>query len=68
MLLHMQLRIVKLISKFFIQYRLTGKWEEHSRFTDSAPFFTPEYWLGWTLAEYQWITKRTFKDIVKYLS
>lgn len=25
--------------------------------------FSPEYWCGWILAYYQWITGRTFKDI-----
>lgn len=25
--------------------------------------FTPEYWAGWVLAEYQWYSGRAFKDI-----
>ena len=24
---------------------------------------TPEYWAGWALAEYQWYTKKRFKDL-----
>lgn len=25
--------------------------------------YSPEYWCGWILAYYQWVTNRTFKDI-----
>lgn len=28
-----------------------------------AEYCSPEYWAGWTLAEYQWYTGRRFKDI-----
>ena len=28
---------------------------------------TPEYWAGWTLAQYQWRTAKSFDDIVRYL-
>ena len=28
---------------------------------------TPEYWAGWTLAQYQWSTAKSFDDIIRYL-
>lgn len=30
--------------------------------------FSKEYWCGWILAYYQWISRRSFKDIKKYIS
>lgn len=30
--------------------------------------FSKEYWCGWILAYYQWISGRSFKDIKKYIS
>ena len=36
---------------------------------DTSPTFTidksPEYWAGWILAYYQWLTKRSFTDMGK---
>ena len=29
----------------------------------NAEDYSPEYWAGWALAEYQWFTGRRFKDI-----
>lgn len=29
---------------------------------------SPEYWAGWALAEYQWFSARTFKDIFSKIS
>ena len=29
---------------------------------------SPEYWCGWVLAYYQWKTKRTFQEILSYVS
>ena len=29
----------------------------------SNEYYSPEYWAGWALAEYQWFTGRRFKDI-----
>lgn len=29
---------------------------------------SPEYWAGWSLAEYQWYTGKRFKDIFEYAS
>ena len=29
---------------------------------------SPEYWCGWIVAYYQWRTRRTFKDILQYIS
>ncbi len=29
--------------------------------------YSPEYWCGWILAFYQWKTKKSFKEIKKYL-
>ena len=29
---------------------------------------TPEYWVGWALAEFQWASGRTFKDIFRRVS
>ena len=29
---------------------------------------SPEYWAGWTLAEYQWFSGRRFKDIFERIS
>lgn len=49
-----------------VRQRMTDKWEIYPRFSESVPFYTPEYWLGWTLAGYQWESKRTFADIIKY--
>ncbi len=28
---------------------------------------SPEYWAGWALAEYQWFTGRSFRDILRIL-
>ena len=28
---------------------------------------TPEYWAGWSLAEYQWYSKKRFKDIFSHI-
>lgn len=30
--------------------------------------YTPEYWVGWSLAYYQWYSARTFTQILKKLS
>jgi len=27
---------------------------------------TPEYWVGWALAQYQWYTAKSFEDILRY--
>ncbi len=32
-------------------------------FSNYSNNFTPEYWAGWALAEFQWFTGVTFKDI-----
>ncbi len=29
---------------------------------------TPEYWAGWALAEYQWLSGRSFRDIINHIS
>ena len=29
--------------------------------------YSPEYWCGWILAFYQWKSKKSFKEIKKYL-
>ena len=34
-------------------------WREDIMYTDK----TPEYWIGWTLAYYQWNTGKSFKEI-----
>lgn len=31
-------------------------------------YYTKAYWCGWILAYYQWISRRSFKDIKKYIS
>ena len=30
--------------------------------------YSPEYWAGWALAEYQWFTGRRFKDVFERIS
>ena len=32
-----------------------------------AEGFSPEYWAGWALAEYQWYSGRRFKDIFEHV-
>jgi DNA-binding XRE family transcriptional regulator len=29
---------------------------------------TPEYWVGWVLAQYQWYKAKSFKNILRYIS
>ena len=51
-------------------------WEVLSRVNRTVDFpapqmeynYSPEYWCGWILAFYQWNTKKSFKEIKKYLS
>lgn len=51
-------------------------WEVLSRVNRNVDFpspqteynYSPEYWCGWILAFYQWNTKKSFKEIKKYLS
>ena len=37
------------------------------RYTDLPPYFAPyrsaEYWVGWSLAYYQWYSSRTFQAV-----
>ena len=33
----------------------------------STEDYSPEYWAGWALAEYQWFTGRRFKDIFEHI-
>ncbi len=50
-------------------------WEVLSRVNRNVDFpspqteynYSPEYWCGWILAFYQWNTKKSFKEIKKYL-
>lgn len=50
-------------------------WEVLSRINRNVDFpapqteynYSPEYWCGWILAFYQWNTKKSFKEIKKYL-
>ena len=39
------------------------------RYTDLKPYFAPyrsaEYWVGWSLAYYQWYSGRTFREITE---
>ena len=39
------------------------------RYTDLPPYFAPyrsaEYWVGWSLAYYQWYSSRTFREITE---
>ena len=50
-------------------------WEVLSRINRNVDFPAPqteynystEYWCGWILAYYQWKTKKSFKEIKKYL-
>ena len=50
-------------------------WEVLSRINRNVDFpapqteynYSPEYWCGWILAYYQWKTKKSFKEIKKYL-
>ena len=30
--------------------------------------YSPEYWVGWALAYFQWFTKRPFKNIAEYVT
>ncbi len=50
-------------------------WEVLSRVNRNVDFpspqteynYSPEYWCGWILAFYQWNTKKSFKEIKRYL-
>lgn len=41
------------------------------RYTDLPPYFAPyrsaEYWVGWSLAYYQWYSGRTFREITEVI-
>ena len=41
------------------------KTQQNPNLPPPIPFLdmSPEYWAGWALAEYQWASGRTFKDI-----
>ena len=43
-----------------IAYAYPKKKTPETHFTQGR---SPEYWMGWALAEYQWMTGRNFKDI-----
>ena len=48
-----------------IIYKVNG--DTPPRTTTVSENRTPEYWAGWTLAQYQWNTAKSFDDIVRYL-
>lgn len=48
-----------------IAYAYPKKKMPETHFTQER---SPEYWLGWALAEYQWMTGRRFKDIFSRVS
>lgn len=48
------------LARRVIAYAYLNKSCAERRFSQER---SPEYWAGWTLAEYQWSTARRFKDI-----
>jgi len=49
---------------------VTGQWEYNEDIEErmSSMHRSPEFWLGWALAYYQWYSAKRFSEIVQYIS
>ena len=50
------------LARKILQNSYQGKTTPEPRYVDQ---FSPEYWAGWALAEYQWHSGKRFKDIFR---